>query len=271
MAERGRPVHSFNLAASGAGNHELTFILEELQAIAPSGVRLLLVEVTYHNGDLLGPPYSARAISWHSLASLPSVFDTLRSSRGAVAARVAVGITQVRQTAARYVNLGIGPELLLRLRDEPPAAFQREVDRVALSQGFEATDGRSNYERRRKGFLSRGAQYERTLQRFTDKRRAGVTRNRLSPSLSRRQRAVATALGARVIWIVAPTVMDPPDLRDSRIRESENLLRFDDPGRYPELYAVENRTDENHLNLRGARLFTRLLAQRLAELLPPDR
>jgi hypothetical protein len=42
------------------------------------------------------------------------------------------------------------------------------------------------------------------------------------------------------------------------------LFDYDDPAKYPELFAIENRTDVDHLNVPGAILFSKMLADRIA-------
>ena len=68
----------------------------------------------------------------------------------------------------------------------------------------------------------------------------------------------------QVIFLVAPSlraahgsgVNAPP---------GSPLFSFDDLERYAPLYAEQNRMDAEHLNARGAEIFSRLLAQELVE------
>jgi hypothetical protein len=83
----------------------------------------------------------------------------------------------------------------------------------------------------------------------------------------RRRLALLEAHGLEPLHVVMATdeVEDQPYLL---AREADlELWAFCDPERYPELYAVDHRYDDDHLDRDGARLLTRLLAQRFADML----
>ena len=73
------------------------------------------------------------------------------------------------------------------------------------------------------------------------------------------------ALGAVPVFVIQPALDLQHDLIKAAQRgDVKHLLRFDGPDRYPELYAPENRFNNEHLNDDGARLFTELLAREFA-------
>lgn len=79
------------------------------------------------------------------------------------------------------------------------------------------------------------------------------------------------AMARRKIEIV---YVAPPALRASRGAELNAplhsvLFNYNDLARYPQFFAEENRLDSEHLNGRGARLFSETLAQEFARTLPP--
>ena len=70
--------------------------------------------------------------------------------------------------------------------------------------------------------------------------------------------------GATPVLVIPPRTgatrfEPPPDIRQSCIH-----LDFSDPGKYPELFAIENRLDGEHLNAAGALVFSRLVAEHFA-------
>ena len=73
------------------------------------------------------------------------------------------------------------------------------------------------------------------------------------------------AAGVEPILVVAPTVDPRENFRD--LPAGVAVWRYHDPSEYPSLYDPVNRYDTAHLNDAGARIFTDLLAERLAELL----
>ncbi len=80
------------------------------------------------------------------------------------------------------------------------------------------------------------------------------------------------ATGAKMILVVFPNSL--PNRRifvAGRAPEGVPVLAFDNPRAYPQLYPPEVRADAVHLNDAGAKVFTRLLAERFAEILERDR
>jgi hypothetical protein len=62
-----------------------------------------------------------------------------------------------------------------------------------------------------------------------------------------------------VVFILPPAVIGNPG-DEINAPPGNPLLAYDDAARYPEFYAEENRLDRQHLNGRGAMLFSRQLA-----------
>lgn len=53
----------------------------------------------------------------------------------------------------------------------------------------------------------------------------------------------------------------PPSTKSAKSSGGLEILDFDDPATYPELFEPDARMDETHLNAQGAALFTRLIAR----------
>lgn len=82
-----------------------------------------------------------------------------------------------------------------------------------------------------------------------------------------------SAAGAELVVLCPPTDHGNPVPR--RLLESgaiRRVLLLDDPARFPELFDAANRTNEEHLNFRGAELFSAAFAAEFArEFAPPRR
>ncbi len=74
-------------------------------------------------------------------------------------------------------------------------------------------------------------------------------------------------MGAVPIFVIQPGMKRQHDLikahREGRVRY---LLRYDDPDDVPELFEPQNRWDQHHLRISGAKLFTTMLAEDFARL-----
>jgi hypothetical protein len=74
--------------------------------------------------------------------------------------------------------------------------------------------------------------------------------------------------GARCFYVIAPTLgSNGLSAISTTAKLSAPTLAFDDPAKYPELYSARHRYDEQHLNAKGAELFSAFLADRVAALL----
>jgi hypothetical protein len=75
------------------------------------------------------------------------------------------------------------------------------------------------------------------------------------------------AVGATPVLLVNPVVaLDQLPLPGPDHPTHPIVVAFDDPDRFPELYDPANRYDRQHLNLAGARLLSRRLAEAVADL-----
>jgi hypothetical protein len=74
--------------------------------------------------------------------------------------------------------------------------------------------------------------------------------------------------GMTAIFMVTPSAVPMPRLfGEGRSKEdAPEVLSFDDPEAYPELFRPDLRGDAGHLNDAGARRFTTLISERIAEL-----
>ena len=81
------------------------------------------------------------------------------------------------------------------------------------------------------------------------------------------QVALIRRAGAEPVHLITPTARPTPELhRLAATGAVPHVLAFNDPERYPELFAVDRRFDAEHLTTAGAERFTRLLAARCAAL-----
>jgi len=112
--------------------------------------------------------------------------------------------------------------------------------------------------------------YERQLAALRENPR-GHLEDRLSEDALRSTLALLRGHGIEAILFLPPTLATA-QFYPAPTPESAPLFDLSDVGRYPELYATENRKDGVHLNLAGAGIFTRELAALFAErarALPP--
>jgi hypothetical protein len=113
---------------------------------------------------------------------------------------------------------------------------------------------------------SEAAEYARRLAKVTAQRERPTRVNAiLERELDRLAVKIAEA-GAEAIFVAGP-MLSPTRLTlpTSRAGTKSVTLFFDEPKRFPELYAPQHRYDAQHLNATGAELFSVLLADAVAE------
>ena len=77
------------------------------------------------------------------------------------------------------------------------------------------------------------------------------------------KKALAARLGARLVLVSSPY----PKSTTFAPKDDITFLDFSDPNFYPELYVPEHRRDPGHLNVRGAEIYTRIVAKQIADAL----
>jgi hypothetical protein len=71
--------------------------------------------------------------------------------------------------------------------------------------------------------------------------------------------------GVKLLLTNSPLVLvKEPRYKIEGLPQSVPILDFRDPGRFPELYRLDNRFDWGHLNGEGALIYTKLLARSFA-------
>jgi hypothetical protein len=292
MARRGRPGRSFNFGIDGMEGHETVALVRRVLAKGrgrPSLLRRVVVELPTAGG--LGAEiqpenrFKARMVFWHD----PE--EARAAARGALGKGVGgwgAAADHALHGLAHATAAGGGRTLLRQVRERfgtVPGSLGRPLDpaELARSGGFEpfsqASYGTPSTHPVRRRFLRRIPEYRRAVAALAG---TGAAAGRpaanesqgeiaaLEHLVSRLTAAVRRA-GAEPVFLVTPTVRPAPELRALvAAGGTPTLVAFDDPASYPELFAVQNRFDADHLTTDGARRFSRLLAERLAGSPEPD-
>jgi hypothetical protein len=260
LAEHGIEVRSFNLGAPGMRAFETDRMLRYLLRRRAPRLRWVVVE----RGDSDPRPRSweertERAVAWHTARQTVAAvaaswrLDLPRSEKAALVA------SHGRQFLRRLLNYGAGPALVRGLeRSRLPL---EDWGATAGYRGLEEEGSRVHRGRRRQ-FLRQVDSFRRTV--AENRRRQRPLGDLAEASLAAlvEQGGLVRAAGPEPILLIGPN--------DGRLRGLElaavdlELLNFDDPVRYPQLFDVELRYDSSHLTTAGSRLYSRLLADEVA-------
>jgi hypothetical protein len=263
-AASGLALTSFNAAADGMFPPEDAYFLDRVARGNPH-FRWVFVELSPIRLRIDDAKRGTdRVIYWHDAARLrlllweaaDEIRDLWRSGHFTLAQGwniAAMAGERLDLFLRRECNLGRSDFLRWRLESAKPRPIQWE----ALGQ-------------RGDGFLEvpypplRGAPlqaYERLLAARRAKPAASTSGSAASQATLVQMLTRVRALGAEPVIIIPPTLTTP------KMRPADFpgiVLDFAAPERFPELFRSENRLDPEHLNLAGAKIYTRLLAEEFA-------
>jgi len=278
LARRGHRIRSFNLGMRGALSHEVNELLRRALAERPARLRWVVVELGEWD-RLEGNYWTHRAIAWHDWTETRSVIRSCWLEPAPLLERLAHAGINLLQFAARATALGNGAEAVrerFRAATLPPDGERSES--VALARegrGFaefspdEYRGGRTALNRRE--FKDRLTEFAKNAAELRQLNARPADLGSYNLAALRAQIDLVRAAGVEIVHVVMPGFEAVPRLhRLAEEGEVPTLLAFDDPVRYPELYLPESRFDLRHLNTRGARRLTRLLARRFSDLVARD-
>jgi hypothetical protein len=276
LAQRGLPQHSFNFAIAGMNAYEQDHLIRSVLALEPARLARIYVEAVSWSepeGNWVEGEFHARAIHWHTPVQTLGVLRTIWGypERG-LRDKLARSGVHLRLMLQRLVNHAQAPIIVATLLGtDDPFAYLQPRD-LGERQGFRrlaTTDGPEFVTRRRR-FLNNIATYEERLALIEPHNRLAQDPQNLPAVIAQRERLRAT--GARVVWFVPPSDSGAGEYYALRLDGTlPDLLGFNWPSRFPELYDPQNHFDRGHLNERGAEVWSRLFAEHAEPLLRAPR
>jgi hypothetical protein len=262
MTAGGRPTHSFNFGADAMFSPEDAYVFEKIAALRPAKLRRVFLEISGFNTDFAAqPPETLRARHWHdwhrTMLICRGILSLNKRGKWRDPSRWSRALVHVRLMIARAVRLGDATSLFDRWRGAAAPFWS------ALG---ERRDGAIPYPEETPLSGEVRVLYDQEMA----KRRGGKTRVRpLGPApLQSLQETIARVqqLGAEPVLFIAPTSLTSQNTPASQV--SVPVLDFSDVERWPELFDPANRHDRGHLNLPGAKIFSRIFAEQALAL--PD-
>ena len=269
MAVYGISTKSFNLSADGMRTPEDEFVMGCAFASRTVPVRLLVIECNAVKSRVDDAAEgTAREVYWHDNARMARLWRHLWA--GDLSPNLTVGDSvgiwwkrfiefpaHVRHWVWNVTRLGLGSDMLTRqiLGYTPPDpsieigenGFRRPACTPMSDSVLRA--------------------YEKDLAAARKEPPCPKEEDAESQSALAWKKGCADRLGAHLVLVASPfptkSVFAPKD------RNGITFLDYSDPNRYPDLYVPENRRDRGHLNVRGAEIYTRIVARQIAEMLRP--
>jgi hypothetical protein len=285
LRETGRPWHSFNVGMDGMSTPEAFALVRRLLALGVHKPKYVFFEV--QSGIGAGTPtrddwVKERDVYWRDRDSLFAGFrkfsaglswsgGTLTGPPFSVGRWKYFGplfLADVRLWIRNATNFGVGNEIVERAAEALPiwdrAALPKKIsdDETHLPSGW---DGYFAMSKPMSGeALTVYRKYFAEAQKGPVKRAPELIMRR---ELSRFQEAMARR-NIQVVFVFPPSLFSG---RSSWLDAPPRslLLDYHDVARYPQFYTEDVRLDAEHLNARGAEIFSRTLAKDFARTLPP--
>lgn len=273
-AAAGMPTRTFNFGIDGMISPEDAYLADYILSDPPKNLRWVFLEVAKFEGNFENrDPKNVRTSHWHDWQrSWLCIRSTLWPRGKKVDWKrwfrpdddqpwpADTAWTHLRLFVSRALNLGRGAlaveELLL--------------DRSSFKPGLlgEANDGFLPYPPETVLEGPALIEYEK---RLAHRQQVPAKLSDLRPHHQEtvdRVLKLAQAGGGRPVLFIAPSV-GPTRFRPAE-REGVPVLDFYDVRAYPEMFTPDVRVDLQHLNARGAGLFTRALAERFIKAASPE-
>lgn len=278
MAMHSLHTHSFNLGYSGMWPPESDYYLRQVLALHPKKLRFVFIELMdYRFGQAEGEAPTMRSVYWHDVAHTGMALRLVAESPLPFSEKLGLWATHVHEFVQAMTNPGRGAEWV----EERYFPVKKKLDTSWIARrGFDPEPATEWSESAKAEYRRQIDAFQQARQRETPARPGLVSAvQRLSLEVSRTNARSAHLSPANLldisevrtvhaIFIVPPTVRPEEHFpATTTLRLSEDFA-FDDPTRFPRLYLPELHYDPGHLNADGAGEFTRLLADRLAAMMP---
>lgn len=268
LAARGIAARSFNFGVLGMVPPETYYLLERILALRPPRLATVYLELAFFQ-KRVKRTHSRRFDYWHTPAQTANVLRAIARSEWPWEWKVSQSARHLESLARRTFHVGQGRALGQALL-APFGALEFDAELLGPHQdGWLSTeDDASNRMKLRRGEVAGAA--DDFLADEVARLRADDTPGRRESVVGLRALAEAVARvrasGATPILLVPPCLDRRSGLIEfARGRLGVEVLAFNDPDRYPELYSPDNRFDHGHVNKEGAAAFSRALAARFAE------
>ncbi len=273
LATRGVQIRAFNLAMNAMGPHETDATVREVLALRPARLRWALIELDYWEGNIRRKEaFSHRVFLWHDWQA---TYSAMRSAF--------LYAKKPEQKRRRMLNhflhfgghvtaLGRGPEVVASLltqsqdRELPDWMVEARGHREPAWCGAEGWEDFFSQPCGAAKSQNQFTFYRRKCKRLISRNRAAVELDGVDVRAAERRSATLRGAGVVPLHYIPPRLKPTPHLW--RLEEQnviEYLFAFNDPAAYPELYALKNRCDCDHLAQSGAEMLSALLGERLAE------
>ncbi len=280
LAARGIEVRSFNLAVGGMRTFEQDHMQHQVLEMEPARLRWIFFEggpvgMGVRKDHIFRSPPNLntdRGVAWHTGRETRNVLRSLARLPLSTREKIRQAILHVELMSSRYTNYGKGEKLIRELRESSEARLERERkrDEILAGQGYQGLEEVTGREVSEEvlAFLDEPGPFEERMGSIEAENELPVEMEHLYTEMYEEQLRATEERGIRLVYLLPPGYEGTPE----RLMLYERgvipeLLNFNDPARYPNLFRLDHRFDKGHMNRRGAVLLSGYIAEAIAELL----
>lgn len=257
-AEADRPMKSFNFGLPGIRLHEINYVVRRIGELEPANLDWVFIEPWFQVQLKEANLKKHRLIYYHDPTATLLALRCIRHQPPPKEGRLHHYQQILQHSAYWQTNQGLALSLIRDFYQGNSPARTRLMNRVTEGRGYYKREGSSFYQAEQQ-------RYEKQVAELPSLFRQEPLEPEVARLLTPTLREVE-AMGARPVILFGPSVSTPFDLVLPDEAPHADIVRLDDIGRYPELFALKNRWDMGHLNNRGARLATRATAEAFLEI-----
>lgn len=252
VSHTGKQLRSFNFGEAGMWPPESLYVLKKILELQPARLGWVLIEVNNIDVTLNEKNNkSARMAYWHDLDHTMLAWQQLLSlTTLPPSEKLRLGFAHGEHLMHQWTNVGRGAEKLMPLLDRSRnRGMHRDLE---ATEGFDPGPRKALEGDEQADFTSR---LERLRRNFSPKP--------LPPVVGAAFKEIADrvrASGAQPIFLKLPTLDPMENFAD--LSAIAPVFEFQDPTEFPALYDPALRYDSWHMNERGARNLTHLIAER---------
>lgn len=268
MGEKGYKIKSFNFGIPSLYLPEAHFYLQRILELKPNNVKWIFVEYIDRITVVPEHKHTEREKYWHTPKQTFLLSQAVWNSSSNLLNKLEIIYRHLSVSVHRMFRTGKGVKLIDVIIHGNRLSQKTNIERSLLGDLYDGyfplDDEKSdNMKQRRVKFLDNLDQYNIAVESLSLERK-NYQPSKIKPSYFPLWIAQKIEFfQANPIFIVPPSRSFRKDLIDMKQNEYiSTLFDFNDPINYPDLYKTDYRFDKGHLNEKGAKIYTELIANK---------
>ncbi|NES72638.1 MAG: hypothetical protein F6K24_49310 [Okeania sp. SIO2D1] len=276
MVEQNREIKSFNWGIGGGTVAEIDFYLRKIIALKPANLKWLFIEYPDGLDEELRNSGSARSIYWHTPKQTILALRIMLEKKHPLRLNFSTAYGNLKSLLYRILWIGrfsnfwqnkvLGFNLVEFIKKPQSRVLIQESGYYALDWGKVLIRTKQYFQNNLDDYYNR---VNRKIDELKQRNTASINFSKTySLKVLKNMCDRVEEQGIKPIVFMSPAIMgyeEPTAIELYKLDNTSVLFAFNNPETFPTLYKVESRWDFTHLNDKGAREFTRFMAEQFAK------